>query len=486
MKRKTLALIGLALAILSAVVICTAGRVLTIRFEARDGSGTAGAKVAVEKPEIADIVDREDVDGALRLKLRAGSGRGSTHIRVEFPDGSVTEDVVYAHTFGVLTRNSFFGDSAGSRVLPVCAAVWLALALWSLARRLRQDLKSTPYRYANAVRLGIAAFLGITIVDIAAMLPQYRGLDSAVSQVMSVTGFFSMVTLPAALAVSVLVCVECVRLMRREGRSWRNLLGVILALLLCAGIVGPFAFSEWSQRTTVIDAHNMNGATLYVVKAIESCVAAIVAYLECVLIGTIAVSVRAARGVPDFDRTHILILGCQTRADGTLTPLLRGRADRALEFGRLQREHGGADVIFVPSGGKGADEPLAEGDAIANYLREQGIGDERILVERESANTDENVRFSMERIRESGADAPRVAFSTTNYHVFRAGNIALTQGVNAQGIGSKTKRYFWINAFVREFIATLKTYAKTHAIICVSLVAVMILMTLALRVSFTS
>ena len=72
----------------------------------------------------------------------------------------------------------------------------------------------------------------------------------------------------------------------------------------------------------------------------------------------------------------------------------------------------------------------------------------------------------MKLIRERAqAEAPKAAFSTTNYHVFRAGLTAREQGENLEGIGSPTKRYFWINAFVREFIATLVAEKKKHMLI---------------------
>ena len=57
---------------------------------------------------------------------------------------------------------------------------------------------------------------------------------------------------------------------------------------------------------------------------------------------------------------------------------------------------------------------------------------------------------------------PRAAFSTTNYHVFRAGLIASEQGLRMEGIGSPTKRSFWVNAFIREFVATLASQKKRH------------------------
>ncbi len=59
-------------------------------------------------------------------------------------------------------------------------------------------------------------------------------------------------------------------------------------------------------------------------------------------------------------------------------------------------------------------------------------------------------------------EKPRIAFSTTNYHVLRSGLIATSQGIAAEGIGSPTRTYFWINAFIREFIANLVAEKKKH------------------------
>ena len=70
----------------------------------------------------------------------------------------------------------------------------------------------------------------------------------------------------------------------------------------------------------------------------------------------------------------------------------------------------------------------------------------------------------------------KIAFSTTNYHVYRAGAIAQEQGINVEGIGAKTRTYFWINAFIREFIATIVTNIKTHAFMITAINGLMILM----------
>ena len=74
--------------------------------------------------------------------------------------------------------------------------------------------------------------------------------------------------------------------------------------------------------------------------------------------------------------------------------------------------------MFVPSGGQGSDEIISEGEAMKRYLLEQGIPEEQIMPETKSTNTLENMKFSKELIGDNDA---KVAFSTTNYHVFRSG-----------------------------------------------------------------
>ena len=56
----------------------------------------------------------------------------------------------------------------------------------------------------------------------------------------------------------------------------------------------------------------------------------------------------------------------------------------------------------------------------------------------------------------------KIAFSTTNYHVFRSGVIATKNGLHTEGVGSKTKWYFYINASLREFVANIASEWRVH------------------------
>ena len=66
--------------------------------------------------------------------------------------------------------------------------------------------------------------------------------------------------------------------------------------------------------------------------------------------------------------------------------------------------------------------------------------------------------------REGSADDKEVIFVTTNYHVFRSGVWAGLAELRAEGLGSKTKWWFWPNAFIRECIGLLANRIVVEAV----------------------
>ena len=122
---------------------------------------------------------------------------------------------------------------------------------------------------------------------------------------------------------------------------------------------------------------------------------------------------------------------------------------------------------------------MSEAEAMANYLKEQGVEPERILKEDQSTNTKENLQFAREVIEKTTDDFEnkKIAFSTTNYHVFRGYVLSLKNGFKAEGISAKTKWYFFPNAFLREFLGLLNEEKVRHVgiILFIVLIAIGIL-----------
>ena len=133
--------------------------------------------------------------------------------------------------------------------------------------------------------------------------------------------------------------------------------------------------------------------------------------------------------------------------------------------------------MFITSGGQGADEVVSESSAMKRYLMERGIPEERIIEENQSTSTYENMLFSKDKIWEIDPEG-KVAFSTTNYHVFRSGLFARRVKMRAVGMGADTKWYFWPNAAVREFIGLLTKHRLKQAVILLGMIFANIVLTL--------
>ena len=250
-----------------------------------------------------------------------------------------------------------------------------------------------------------------------------------------------LLTLPLLTVFAVAMCVSNIVLLHHERARLKNLLGLLVGLGLLAGA----GLAIWLQTRSLFNT--ARGYRIQMV--VQDVYCTVFAYFECMLIGAAVCGLLAAKHVPSMDRDFIIILGCMFRQDGTLPPLLQGRVDRALEFWRDQRARTGRTAVLVPSGGQGADEPMPEAEAMRRYLLQQGVPDDAILPEDRSTNTFQNMAFS-KALTDAAKPGGRVAFATTNYHVFRSGVWAQLAGLEAEGMGARTRWWYWPNAFMRE------------------------------------
>ena len=254
---------------------------------------------------------------------------------------------------------------------------------------------------------------------------------------------------PGLFLFSISLIVSNIALLRHESPRFQNLLGILLGLILTGAGAGTYAASRFLYR------YDLSYDAMRVITMIRNTVGLAFTYVECILLGTIICGLRAAKHVPAPDRDYILILGCCFRKDGTLTPLLKARVDKALDFWRMQKEKTGKAAFIIPSGGQGSNESMPEAKAMSNYIAGTDIPSEYVLPEDQSVNTFQNMQFSKEIIdgKNPGSSSAKVCYVTTNYHVLRSGILANKVKLAAEGLGAKTKWWFWPNAFVRECAA---------------------------------
>lgn len=162
---------------------------------------------------------------------------------------------------------------------------------------------------------------------------------------------------------------------------------------------------------------------------------------------------------------YIVIHGAGLMPDGSPTPLLRGRIDKAFKLWERQGRAG----KFIASGGQGSDEAVSEAAAIRQYLLEaHDVPDDAVIEENQSTTTMENLQFSKDIMdRLSGPGTYRCALVTSDYHVFRASEYAHGIGLKADGVGSHTRGYYWPTAFIREFIAVTRAHLWPYIVIAV-------------------
>ena len=359
-------------------------------------------------------------------------------------------------------------------------AVCTVLGLYYLAVIVRLltafqgQLRYNPYSYNTIYYAGFALFVTFVLIEHAVLsvkilrYPDVYTTSGLLHIALGSAKSFMLLTSPFLLIFSTALCISNISLIRHEGKRLVNVLGIILSFLLVGGVVFLFFFDyavSGSQWEVMI--HDL----------ITNFFAAVYLYFECMLIGVIVAGAIAARGEPEPDRDFVFILGCGIRKDGTPTPLLRGRIDRALAFAEKQKALTGRDLIFVTSGGRGPDECISESACMKRCLMEQGVPEERIVEEDRSADTAENMRFSKEKIQAIDPQG-KVAFSTTNYHVFRSGLYARRVKMRAVGMGAKTRWYFWPNAAVREFVGLLTEHRLKQALVIGCMIVFYVVLTL--------
>jgi uncharacterized SAM-binding protein YcdF (DUF218 family) len=118
------------------------------------------------------------------------------------------------------------------------------------------------------------------------------------------------------------------------------------------------------------------------------------------------------------------------------------------------------ELPVVVSGGQGEGESIPEAEAMGLYLMEHGISEERIIYEKASTTTYENIRNSMEILQGMGMKNLNVLIVTSDYHVVRAKMIADELGLDSQGLAGNSPFFVKVNYFIREYFAIMKTLGE--------------------------
>lgn len=248
------------------------------------------------------------------------------------------------------------------------------------------------------------------------------------------------------LLVAVMLVLNGLTMVRKEGRRLSNLLSLLLGLAILTAIV--------AVTMAVVAALAGQSSSVVAAVVLVSLPIGFLSYgfLAYLLYSAVyqAITRRQSRQV-----VAVVALGSGL-IEGRVPPLLARRLDGARRAWDEAIAVGGRPVL-VTSGGQGEDEPRSEAEAMAEYLVEHGAPPAAILTETESRTTQENLANTATLLAERGITGP-VAVVTNNFHAFRAAMMMRRAGVAGYALGAPTADYYWPSATIREYLAILRDH----------------------------
>lgn len=251
-------------------------------------------------------------------------------------------------------------------------------------------------------------------------------------------------------ALVVFLFANTVVVVRREGLSLSHLLPALFALFIIAVCVAMPVFVMLQASPVVL--------VLSLLVFMEG------SYVAFTFLALLLYSWLYRRLPKRRDYDYIVVHGAGLSGSKP-TPLLASRLRKGVQLWEAADRR----AVIIASGGQGADEEVSEAQAMRAYLIDEcGVPADAVIEEDRSTTTMENLRNSKAIMdARSGADQYRAAVVTSDYHVFRTAEYAHKIGLAADGVGSKTARYFWPTAFIREFVAVSNAHRWPFVVIFV-------------------
>lgn len=142
---------------------------------------------------------------------------------------------------------------------------------------------------------------------------------------------------------------------------------------------------------------------------------------------------------------YVIVLGAKVNGSEMSLSLLY-RAKRALTY---LKNNPNSKVIAT--GGQGDDEDITEAEAVRQFLLENGIDKDRILLEEKSTSTYDNLKFS-----KGLYDVDEAVIISNEFHLYRAIKNAETIGIKGYPLAAKTPNAVKWKLYLREYAAILK------------------------------
>ena len=282
--KKVLLITGILFLIIDMAVVILKGSAYTLKTNVNTKTNDADQfQVSIDQDqEFIRLTKKQLENGTLLLDIESIS-KGKAYIDIYGPDDYMHTEVIYVHSFGIITVNTYFGNSSGAEIIPILMTAYITLLLCYVIILYRRGMQVSIYQYKNIRNLAWIIFLVLMLAGQISLFFYGNSLDVAI------------IVFPIAFFTSILVAISNVQLIRKEGHTLKNLLGLILGLCIFLGTILPVLLSEYLQRSTIIDVHNENGIAMYVEMAVTNTVLVTLSYLECILLAAVILTFKAAR-----------------------------------------------------------------------------------------------------------------------------------------------------------------------------------------------
>lgn len=152
----------------------------------------------------------------------------------------------------------------------------------------------------------------------------------------------------------------------------------------------------------------------------------------------------------DGQHEYAIVLGAKVKKGNIPSLSLHYRLEAAVTYANAQPH-----VKLVVTGGQGHDEDIAEALVMKEFLIDNGIAEERIIVEAKATSTYENLLYSKRLLPE---DITAVTLITSDYHLKRTKILADKIGWKTDVVPAKTPDVVKEKVTLRERVALLKTF----------------------------
>ena len=236
----------------------------------------------------------------------------------------------------------------------------------------------------------------------------------------------------AMFGIAVLLIIDGIIVIRREGLCLRHALPILSGLLIFAMLINV---------VLLVLSFDFRGhpylSLLFFYLFFLSC------YISITFVSFVLFSLLYTLLPKNIHCDYIIIHGMGLLDGERVSPLFAARIEKGLKL----YEKGGAD------------EKISEARAIQRYLLSRGVPKEDILLEEESATTLENLLYSKHLMDERGTEYSCL-FVSNNFHIFRTCLLARQLHLNGEGVGCRTALYYWPSAFLREYVALFVRFRK--------------------------